>query len=62
MINGVQEMDEETPETKEFLTEYADVFPEKLLNEMPPECQITHRIEIEPGSTPPAKPAYRMSP
>jgi RNase H-like domain found in reverse transcriptase/Reverse transcriptase (RNA-dependent DNA polymerase)/Integrase zinc binding domain/Chromo (CHRromatin Organisation MOdifier) domain/gag-polyprotein putative aspartyl protease len=46
---------------KEILTEFADVFPEKLPHGVPPEREVDHRIELESGATPTAKPMYRMS-
>lgn len=30
--------------------------------ELPPEREVDHRIELEPGSKPPWRPVYRMSP
>jgi Reverse transcriptase (RNA-dependent DNA polymerase)/RNase H-like domain found in reverse transcriptase/Retroviral aspartyl protease len=44
-----------------IISEYKDVFPDELLNSLPPVRGIDHRIELEPGQTPPTKPTYRMS-
>ena len=45
-----------------LLAEFSDVFPEKLPAELPPPREVDHRIELEPGSVPPSRPIYRMSP
>lgn len=45
-----------------LLAEFSDVFPEKLPAELPPPRDVDHRIELEPGSVPPSRPIYRMSP
>ena len=39
---------------KTLLKEFADVFPEKLPAELPPERSIDHRIELENGARPPS--------
>ena len=45
-----------------LLHEFADVMPAALPKELPPRRPIDHRIELIPGSKPPALAPYRMSP
>src|SRR5207302_10304851 len=45
-----------------LLKEIADVFPDELPLELPPQCDIDHRITLEPGNTPPWRPIYQLSP
>ena len=47
-------------EEPEWLSEYKDVFPEEL-SELPPDRELQHEIELEPGSRPVARAAYKMS-
>jgi Reverse transcriptase (RNA-dependent DNA polymerase) len=47
---------------RQLLTAFADVFPEKLPEELPPSRETYHRIEILPNAVPPSRPVYRMSP
>ena len=47
---------------KEVLSEYRDVFPDKLPNELPPRREVDHRIELTQNSPPTSRPIYRMSP
>jgi hypothetical protein len=42
--------------------QYDDVFPKDLPKQLPPHRSIDHKIELVPGSTPPSRPVYRMSP
>ena len=42
--------------------QYKDVFPKDLPAGLPPSRAVEHRIDIIPGSTPPSKPIFRMSP
>ncbi len=49
-------------EIKQVLSEYSDVFPEKLPDGLPPDRDFPHRIELIPGNTPPCKQPFRMSP
>jgi Reverse transcriptase (RNA-dependent DNA polymerase) len=50
------------PRIQPLLAEFQDVFPAELPAELPPQRDIDHRIELEPGSRPPWRPIYRMSP
>ena len=50
------------PAAAQLLTQFADVFPPDLPKGLPPRRDIDHRIELVPGSTPPSRPTYRMSP
>ena len=45
-----------------LLHSFADVFPADLPEELPPRRDVDHRIELEPGTTPPSRPTYRLSP
>lgn len=49
-----------TAETCRVLSEFSDVFSEEL--QKPPERSVDHRITLVPGSVPPCRPTYRMSP
>jgi hypothetical protein len=42
------------------VSEFPDVFPEELPS-MPPERKVEFAIELEPGTTPISKRAYRVS-
>jgi hypothetical protein len=44
-----------------LLTQFADVFPEKLPNEPLPERAVDHRIDLVHGAQPVARPYYRLS-
>ena len=44
---------ENDPRIQPLLTEFHDVFLEELPPELPPKCDLDHRIELEPGSHPP---------
>ena len=50
------------PRVKPLLKEFQDVFPDELPLDLPPSHPIDHRIQLEPGSHPPWRPIYRMSP
>src|SRR6184192_3688325 len=50
------------PRVKSTLEDFPDVFPDELPPGLPPSRDIDHRIEVEPGSNPPWRPIYRMSP
>ena len=43
-----------------MIQEYRDVFPEKLPKGAPPNREVQHHIEVEPGSDPPYRPAYQL--
>ena len=47
---------------EKIIQEYRDVFPEKLPKGAPPNREVQHHIEIEPGSDPPYRPPYRLGP
>lgn len=49
------------PTTKDLLNQYKDVFPDQLPNELPPQRDIDHKIELEPNSVPPCRNSFRMS-
>lgn len=60
-----EEPKEITQAPKDFhyiLKNYEDVFPAKLPNGVPPKREITHPIQLEPGSKPMLRPMYRLSP
>lgn len=50
-----------TQELRSLLSEFQDVFPDKLPDGLPPTREVDHKIELEPGYSPPSKPTYRMS-
>ncbi len=52
----------ECEDAKSLCSEFTDVFPSDLPFKLPPSRSIDHRIELEAGSVPPSKPAFRMSP
>ena len=45
-----------------LLDEFADVFPADLPFKLPPSRSVDHRIELEAGTVPPSKPAFRYEP
>ena len=45
----------------ELCQEFADVLPADLPNELPPQREIDHKIDLEPGHPPPSRPTYRLS-
>ena len=47
---------------RKLLGRYRDVFPKDLPSGLPPKRDVDHRIELVPGSEPPTKAPYRMSP
>lgn len=44
-----------------LIVDFSDIFPEELLDELPPLCDIQHHIDLEPGATLPNISHYRMS-
>ncbi|XP_077242396.1 uncharacterized protein LOC143882895 [Tasmannia lanceolata] len=50
------------PSIKDVIEEFKDVMPEKLPKKLPPRRAVDHKIELEPGSIPPARAPYRMAP
>src|SRR4051812_1361738 len=50
-----------SPVAKSIVTEYQNVFPERLPQELPPKRDADLRINLIPGSTPPTRAPYRMS-
>ena len=63
-IEGVGHANKENldPAWQELLDEFNDVFGEKLSTGLPPSRAVDHRIELIPGSEPPNKAPYRLSP
>ena len=49
------------PKVQNLLTEYADVFPDELPKDLPPERVVDHCINLLPDSVPISKPTYWMS-
>ncbi|GMF54381.1 unnamed protein product [Phytophthora fragariaefolia] len=45
-----------------LLARFADVFPERLRNELPPNRYIEHEITLKPGARPNPRVPYRLSP
>ena len=46
---------------KGILSDYSDLFPDKLPYGPPPKRLVDHEIETVPGETPPHKSPYRLS-
>ena len=61
-VEGHLLVNDQDPRIAPLLQEFQDVFPEELPAELPPPRDLDHRIELEPGSRPPWRPIYRMSP
>lgn len=56
------ETEKSKEESEHIMQEYDDVFPEELPAHLPISRPIDHRIELIPGSIPPSRSMYRMSP
>ena len=48
-------------ELKRVLHEFEDVFADELPDNLPPEREVAHTIDLEPGATPPHRAMYRLS-
>ena len=59
---GIKSSKEQNQLLDAILKNYSDIFPEDLPVGLPKQRAIDHRINLVPGSTPTARPAYRMSP
>jgi hypothetical protein len=53
---------ERPPDVSDLLTEFQDVIPDDLPDELPPLRDIQHAIDFIPGSQLPNLPYYRMNP
>ncbi|KAL9259365.1 RNA-directed DNA polymerase-like protein [Drosera capensis] len=54
---------EEVPvEIEKVLKEFSRVMPKELPKKLPPRREVNHKIELEPGTRPPARAPYRMAP
>ena len=64
VVNSNNELVEvkESSNKHPLLHEYADVFPSDLPTGLPPRRDIDHKIEVLPGSEPPSRATYKMSP
>jgi hypothetical protein len=64
-----QEVETGTPDVKVDLSaippkyhEFVDLFSKREADKLPPHRPYDHQIPLEPGSSPPAGPIYRMAP
>lgn len=48
-------------EFRDIIRKFSDVFPEELPSGLPPQTNIDHKIDINPGSDTPHQRLYRMS-
>jgi hypothetical protein len=48
-------------ELRGIVTEYMDVFPEKLYMGLPPKREVDPKLELKEGAKPPVSRIYRMS-
>lgn len=55
-------LSDEDPEVRALLHEYEDVFQEELPDGLPPARDVDHAIDTLPGSKPPHRPLYQLSP
>jgi hypothetical protein len=49
-------------EEEQLCQKYSDVFPDDLPARLPPKRAVDHEIDLVPGSAPPSRPTYRLSP
>jgi hypothetical protein len=56
------EKNDQNPRAHKILTEFADVFPDKLPAKLPPTRSVDHKIELEGNKMPNIPPIYGMSP
>ena len=61
-LNVVQDVNSIPLQISQLLIEFADVFPSKLPESLPPCREVDHRIDLIPGSMPTASKMYRMAP
>src|SRR5436305_4188456 len=61
-VEGHLLVNDQDPRIASLLQEFQDVFPEELPAELLPPRDLDHRIKLEPGSRPPWRPIYWMSP
>jgi RNase H-like domain found in reverse transcriptase/Reverse transcriptase (RNA-dependent DNA polymerase)/Aspartyl protease/SET domain len=53
----------DSPRARALIDRYADVFPDKLPNALPPNRGVEHAIELKPGAVPPTvRPLHHQSP
>ena len=61
-VQDAAHLSEYQPQLDQLLREFSDVLPETLPEHLPPDRSgHVHRIELEPGHSPPSKPTYRLS-
>ena len=62
MVKGQFEATIDIPtKVQEVLADFPDLYPNELLNELPPMQNIQHHIDLVPGTSLPNLPHYRMS-
>ena len=61
-LNVIQDRNTMPPSIVALLDTYNDVFPIQLPDALPPHREVDHRIDLIPGSIPPACKMYRMAP
>jgi hypothetical protein len=61
-LNNIHTNPELQRESSAIIDEYRDVFPVELPKGLPPRRLLDHSIELVPGSAPPYRPSFRMSP
>lgn len=58
----VSNKDPEDEDLKKLKKEFKSVFTDELPTGLPPKRDVDHKIEVEPGSTPPHRGMYQLSP